>query len=110
MRDSIAGRQGDNRAGTDDAIAELERQQGINEDILRILTLRVEELEEGPSAQLRKLAGDDVKLLRWTIHDLRRTASRPNSGKMSPKLNWMPSGVTTATPRTKSFPRPVSSK
>mgnify|MGYP006161149879 CR=1 FL=1 len=36
------------------AIAELERQQSINEDILRILTLRVEELEEGPSAQLRK--------------------------------------------------------
>jgi small subunit ribosomal protein S6 len=41
------------------AIAELERQQSINEDILRILTLRVEELEEGPSAQLRKRDDDD---------------------------------------------------
>ncbi|GLI91820.1 30S ribosomal protein S6 [Methylocystis echinoides] len=41
------------------AIAELERQQSINEDILRILTLRVEELEEGPSAQLRKREDDD---------------------------------------------------
>jgi small subunit ribosomal protein S6 len=41
------------------AIAELERQQGINEDILRILTLRVDELEEGPSAQLRKRDDDD---------------------------------------------------
>jgi small subunit ribosomal protein S6 len=36
------------------AIAEMERQQSLNEDVLRILTLRVEELEEGPSAQLRK--------------------------------------------------------
>ncbi|PPD40993.1 MAG: 30S ribosomal protein S6 [Methylocystis sp.] len=41
------------------AIAEMERQQSINEDILRILTLRVEELEEGPSAQLRKRDDDD---------------------------------------------------
>jgi small subunit ribosomal protein S6 len=41
------------------AITELERQQGINEDILRILTLRVDELEEGPSAQLRKRDDDD---------------------------------------------------
>ncbi len=41
------------------AIAELERQQSINEDLLRILTLRVEELEEGPSAQLRKRDDDD---------------------------------------------------
>jgi small subunit ribosomal protein S6 len=41
------------------AIAEMERQQGINEDILRVLTLRVDELEEGPSAQLRKREDDD---------------------------------------------------
>jgi len=41
------------------AIAELERQQSINEDILRVLTLRVEELEEGPSAQLRKRDEDE---------------------------------------------------
>ena len=36
------------------AITEMERQESLNEDVLRILTLRVEELEEGPSAQLRK--------------------------------------------------------
>lgn len=41
------------------AIAELERQEGLNEDILRFLTLRVNELEEGPSAQLRKRDDDD---------------------------------------------------
>ena len=36
------------------AIAELERNLRINEDILRFLTVRVEELEAGPSAILRK--------------------------------------------------------
>ncbi len=41
------------------AIAEMERQQGINEDVLRILTLRVEAHEEGQSAQLRKRDDDD---------------------------------------------------
>ncbi|GBD50041.1 small subunit ribosomal protein S6 [Methylopila capsulata] len=41
------------------AVAELERQQGISEDILRILTLKVEELEEGPSAMLQRRDRDD---------------------------------------------------
>ncbi|HEY8260214.1 MAG TPA: 30S ribosomal protein S6 [Methylosinus sp.] len=41
------------------ALAEVERQQGLNEDVLRFLTLRVEALEEGPSAQLRKRDDDD---------------------------------------------------
>jgi small subunit ribosomal protein S6 len=41
------------------AIAELERQEGLSEDILRFLTLRVEELEEGQSAQLRKRDDDE---------------------------------------------------
>lgn len=35
------------------AIHEMERQMRINEDILRYLTVRVEELEEGPSAMLQ---------------------------------------------------------
>jgi small subunit ribosomal protein S6 len=37
-----------------DVIAELERQNRINEDIIRYLTVRVDELEEGPSAMMRK--------------------------------------------------------
>ena len=41
------------------ALAEVERQQGLSEDILRFLTLRVDALEEGPSAQLRKRDDDD---------------------------------------------------
>lgn len=36
------------------AVIELERNLRINEDILRYLTVRVEELEAGPSAILRK--------------------------------------------------------
>jgi small subunit ribosomal protein S6 len=35
------------------AVVEMERIERINEDIIRILTVRVEELEEGPSAMLR---------------------------------------------------------
>ena len=36
------------------AVAEMERQMRINEDILRFMTVRVDELEEGPSAMLQK--------------------------------------------------------
>ena len=35
------------------AIAEMERQMSINEDVIRFMTVRVEELEEGQSAILR---------------------------------------------------------
>ncbi len=35
-------------------VAELERQTAINEDVIRYLTIRVDELEEGPSVQMRK--------------------------------------------------------
>jgi small subunit ribosomal protein S6 len=35
-------------------VAELERQTAINEDVIRFLTVRVDELEEGPSVMMRK--------------------------------------------------------
>jgi small subunit ribosomal protein S6 len=41
------------------AVQEMERQMRISEDILRYLTTRVEELEEGPSAMLRRSRDDD---------------------------------------------------
>ena len=41
------------------AVAEMERQQSINEDVLRRLTIKVEELEEVPSAMLQKRDRDD---------------------------------------------------
>lgn len=42
-----------------DAIAEMERQMRLHEDVLRYMTIRVEEHEEGPSAMLRKSDRDD---------------------------------------------------
>ena len=36
------------------AVAEMERLMAINEDIIRTLTIKVDVLEEGPSAMLRK--------------------------------------------------------
>jgi small subunit ribosomal protein S6 len=40
------------------ALREIERQQHINEDVLRALTVRVDELEAGPSAMMRKVDRD----------------------------------------------------
>ena len=36
------------------AVKEMERQQGLSEDILRFLTIKVEKHEEGPSAMMQK--------------------------------------------------------
>ncbi|BAE50907.1 30S ribosomal protein S6 [Magnetospirillum sp. XM-1] len=41
------------------AVKEMERQMSINEDVLRTLTIRVEELEEGPSAMMQSKSRDD---------------------------------------------------
>ncbi|HUD50820.1 30S ribosomal protein S6 [Parvibaculum sp.] len=43
------------------AVAEMERQQGINEDVLRFLTTRVEEHEAGPSAMLQNRGSRDER-------------------------------------------------
>jgi small subunit ribosomal protein S6 len=40
------------------AVTEIERQEGINEDVMRSLTIRVGELEAGPSAMMRKVDRD----------------------------------------------------
>lgn len=40
------------------ALAEIERQERLNEDILRYITIRVEAHEEGPSAMMRKADRD----------------------------------------------------
>jgi len=41
------------------AVAEMERIERINEDVLRTLTIRVDALEEGPSAMMQKRDRDD---------------------------------------------------
>jgi len=41
------------------AVAEMERLMRLNEEILRFITIRVDELEEGPSAMLQKRERDE---------------------------------------------------
>ena len=55
------------------AIAEMERQMRINEDIIRFMTVRVDELEEGPSAMLQKRDRDDER------------GDRPDRGSRPPR-------------------------
>ena len=43
------------------AVAELERQARLHDDVLRYMTVRVEELEEGPSAVVRAKSEKDNK-------------------------------------------------
>ena len=54
------------------AVAEMERQMRINEDILRFMTIRVDALEEGPSAMMQKRDRDD--------RDGERGGGRPDRG------------------------------
>ncbi len=41
------------------ALNEIERHERLNEDVLRYLTIRVDALEEGPSAMMRKAERDE---------------------------------------------------
>lgn len=41
------------------AVKEMERQMGLNEDILRFMTIRVEAHEDGPSAMMKKIERDE---------------------------------------------------
>jgi small subunit ribosomal protein S6 len=43
------------------AVSEMERQLRLNEDILRSMTIRVDELEEGPSIVLRSKADKEQR-------------------------------------------------
>jgi small subunit ribosomal protein S6 len=43
-----------NISGPHAPIAEMERQESISEDVIRFMTVRVEELEAGPSAMMRR--------------------------------------------------------
>ena len=45
-------------------IHEMERKLGLNEDVLRFMTIRVEEIEEGPSAILSRKSDDRERSFR----------------------------------------------
>ncbi len=59
------------------AVAEMERQMRLNEDVLRYLTLRVDELEEGQSVMMQKRDRDDR---RRRDRGPRRDSDRPAPG------------------------------
>jgi small subunit ribosomal protein S6 len=58
------------------ALAEIERQERLNEDVLRYLTIRVEEHEEGPSAMMRKSDRDRDRDDRGGFRDRDRDRDR----------------------------------
>ena len=62
-----------------DAVHEMERQMRINEDVLRYITIRVDELEEGPSAMMRSRDRDD-----------RSRRGRDDRGERSPHRDSSP--------------------
>jgi small subunit ribosomal protein S6 len=79
------------------AITEVERQQHINEDVLRAMTVRVEELESGPSAMMRKVDRDrdrDRDERRGDRGDRRRDRDGPPRGPREERANEDDSEVT----------------
>ena len=64
------------------AVAEMERQMGLSTDVIRFLTLRVDELEEGPSAMMKRGDRDDRRGGRRDHHrDRDNRDSRPAPAK-----------------------------
>ncbi|MDA7946689.1 MAG: 30S ribosomal protein S6 [Hyphomicrobiaceae bacterium] len=63
------------------AVAEMERQMGLSTDVIRFLTLRVDELEEGPSAMTKRGDRDDRRGGRRDHH--RDRDSRPAPAKQA---------------------------
>ncbi len=84
------------------ALNEIERQQRLSEDILRYLTIRVDEHEEGPSAMMRKVDRDrerDDRGFGFRDRDrggfrgdrrpfFRRRKTCPFSGANAPKIDY----------------------
>jgi len=58
------------------SIAEMERQLGLNEDVLRFMTIRVDAIEEGPSAILSRKSDDRERAFRGP-----KPAGRFDSGR-----------------------------
>ena len=51
------------------AVVEMERQMSISEDVIRYMTIRVEALEDGPSAQMRRREDRDRRDDRETTEE-----------------------------------------
>ncbi len=62
-----------------EAVAELERQMGLSTDIIRFLTIKVDEHEEGPSAMMRRSDRDDRGDRRGPRRDHAPREARPST-------------------------------
>lgn len=62
------------------AVAEMERQMRINEDVLRYMTVRVDELEEGPSVIMRNRGSEDRPRRPREDHEDRKDHDTAGSG------------------------------
>ena len=88
-----------NLDASSEAVQEMERQMRINEDVLRYLTVKVDELEEGPSAMMRSRGGRDDRPRRFEGgrddrprrfeggRDEARGAARRDGSDETPKAN-----------------------
>ncbi len=73
-----------------DAVAEMERNMRLNEDIIRFMTLRVDELQEGPSAVMQQKVNRDERARRDSRDD---SNARPSaSGNGADKAKAEPKG------------------
>ena len=59
-----------------DAVKEMERNIRLNDDVIRTMTIRVEEIEEGASAVMRGRSGNDARML-VGIGDTQAEVRRP---------------------------------
>ena len=64
------------------ALAEMERQMSLNDDVIRFLTLKLDELEEGPSAMMQSRGGRDDD--RRPRRDHRPDRPRPSTPAPAP--------------------------
>jgi small subunit ribosomal protein S6 len=94
-----------NLAAPASAVAEMERQMGINEDVLRFLTVRVEELEQVPSAMMHKRDDDDRERGERGDRGDRgdrdrgdRSRGRPDRGDRGPRRGRDEAGPSEASP------------
>ncbi|HSV27952.1 MAG TPA: 30S ribosomal protein S6 [Candidatus Omnitrophota bacterium] len=63
------------------AVKEMERQMSINEDVIRVLTIRVDELEEGPSAMMQAKSSRDDRPRREDRGDRPERPRRSEGGE-----------------------------
>ena len=61
------------------AINEIERLERLNEDVLRYLTIRVDEHEQGPSAMMRRAPSTKIRGMLTTSHATIAVSTPPSS-------------------------------